>query len=342
MPIDLGRRLIAEGVVAPEEVEAALFLSVVRGVHFARVLIDRGAVTERQLDDELERLGGLGLRHVVASSELVSRLPRAMCRRLAAIPVRLDPMTGVVDVAAADPLDPHVAAEFGFQFGAPIRVLRAPIGAIEEVLRQLELGAEPADRSRPRRATPPFPHGAPQSTIPPPPSEELAIPLVRRIEAEPVTREMSTRRIPIVDNGDDEVTDVVLPLQNTRIIGEPTPRAAVSVPRGFRAGSSRGRGRSEPPAVSFPSQPPAGDGWQDEPTHDQGQNGGSSRGVVPTMREHAADGESEVMSAAPGLVEIAAPRLPRDLIGIAVEDPRSADRHRRRRARRRDGPRARR
>ena len=66
MSIDLGRRLISAGVVPPDEVEAALFLSTVRGVPFARVLLDRGAVSERALEEELERVGGLGLRQVVA------------------------------------------------------------------------------------------------------------------------------------------------------------------------------------------------------------------------------------------------------------------------------------
>ncbi len=44
MSIDLGRRLIAAGLVSPDEVESALFFSVVRGVTFARVLLVRGAV----------------------------------------------------------------------------------------------------------------------------------------------------------------------------------------------------------------------------------------------------------------------------------------------------------
>jgi hypothetical protein len=51
--IDLGRRLIAAGLVSPEEVEAALFVAVARGVPFTRVLIDRGAVSERVLEEEL-------------------------------------------------------------------------------------------------------------------------------------------------------------------------------------------------------------------------------------------------------------------------------------------------
>ena len=49
MPIELGPRLIAAGLVVPEEVEAALFLSVLRGIPFTRALIDRGAITERDL-----------------------------------------------------------------------------------------------------------------------------------------------------------------------------------------------------------------------------------------------------------------------------------------------------
>src|SRR5262245_46690734 len=112
VPIDLGRRLIAAGTVAPEELEASLLLSVVRGVPVVRALLDRGALTERSLEEELARRGGLALRHVVAVRELMARLPRAMCRRLGAVPTRLDPLTGTIDVAAADPLDAHVKAEF--------------------------------------------------------------------------------------------------------------------------------------------------------------------------------------------------------------------------------------
>jgi hypothetical protein len=179
--IDLGRRLIAAGLVSPDEVEAALFFSVARGVPFARVLIDRGAISERTLEDELDRVGGLGLRQVTGAAGLVARLPRSMCRRLAALPTRVDPSTGAVDVATADPLDPHVAAEFSFHLGAPVRVLRAPIAAVEEAIRRLELDdAQEAPRPRARRMTPASPYGSPQSSIPPPVLDEAPIPLVRK------------------------------------------------------------------------------------------------------------------------------------------------------------------
>lgn len=242
MPIELGRRLIASGVVPPEEVEAALFLAVVRGVPMARALIDRGAITERALDDELGRRGGLALRNVVGAADLVARLPRAMCRRLAAVPTRLDPATGVADVAAADPLDPHVASEFGYHLDAPIRVIRAPIGAIEEAIRRIELsgaaGASAAPRHRrERRATPAFPHGAPDSSIPPPPTDELPIPLVRRLGVPLIDPDEADRPLTVRPTGSGEWEAVraafrqpSLPAQSVRFPSSPPPPDRLAEP----------------------------------------------------------------------------------------------------------------
>lgn len=221
MSIELGRRLIASGAVSPEEIEAALFFSVARGVPFTRALIDRGAISASVLEEELGRVGGLALRQVAGAPDLFARLPKAMCRRLAAIPTRADPVTGTIDVAVADPLDPHVTAEFGFHLGAPVRVLRAPIAAIEEEIRRIDLddASPPLDRPRTRRATPPFPHGAPASSLPPP---EEPIPLVRKQAAH-------TETIPV---GRD-------PAART----PEAPRVVMRDPSGA-------------PTVSFPSQPP--------------------------------------------------------------------------------------
>ena len=239
--IDLGRRLIAAGVVPPEEVEAALFLSCVRGVPFARVLLDRGAVSARGLEEELERVGGLGLRQVVGSADLVARLPRAMCRRFAALPVRVDNVTGTVDVAAADPLDAHIQAEFGFHLGAPIRVLRAPIDAIEEAIRRLELDDQTPGPGRARRVTPPFPHGAPQSSMPPPEAEEAPILLVRRLPPAPISSEPAPTRPGVqpasLDAGEGDRSSLI---------------RQARIDRAARLGSA-----GEPPAVSFPSEPPS-------------------------------------------------------------------------------------
>ena len=77
MSIELGRRLIAANLVTREMVQSALLLSLVRQIPFTRALVDRGAITEAELDEEIARHAGPGLRHVMGSAELVAKLPRA-------------------------------------------------------------------------------------------------------------------------------------------------------------------------------------------------------------------------------------------------------------------------
>ena len=188
MTLELTRRLLTTGAIAARDLEAALYLSVVRGVSIARALVDRGVLSERALEEELSRRSGLSLRQVTPSAEIADKLPRGMCRMLAAVPLRHDPVSGVVEIAAVDPLDGHISAEFTFHLGSPIRVQRATMAAIEEAIRRLEL-AEGGTSSRSRRRTPAFPHGAPD-TVPPspppsaPPQDEVPIPLVRRVSSQ--------------------------------------------------------------------------------------------------------------------------------------------------------------
>ncbi len=122
MTLELTRRLLTTGAIAARDLEAALYLSVVRGVSIARALVDRGVLSERSLEEELSRRSGLPLRQVTPSAEIADKLPRGMCRMLAAVPLRHDPVSGVVEIAAVDPLDGHISAEFTFHLGAPIRV----------------------------------------------------------------------------------------------------------------------------------------------------------------------------------------------------------------------------
>ncbi|MEZ4311242.1 MAG: hypothetical protein R3F14_24640 [Polyangiaceae bacterium] len=180
MSTALALRLIASGAVSAVDAEAALLTSLARRIPFVRALIDTGAIAEALLDHELEQLGGIALRHVAGMPELVNRLPPHFCRRMGVLPVRVDHAARVVEVAAADPLDPHIGNEVTFHLGVPVRVLRAPMSAIEDAIRRIELEAEAA-AGRARRATPPFPHGAPESSNPPPPPPEpTPIPLVRK------------------------------------------------------------------------------------------------------------------------------------------------------------------
>lgn len=184
MSIALAQRLVASGSVSAADAEAALLSSLATRIPFVRALIDTGAIAEAVLDRELEALGGIPLRQVAGMPELVNRLPPHFCRRMGVLPVRVDHGARVVEVAAADPLDPHVAAEVSFHLGVPVRVLRAPMSSIEDAIRRIELEAEAA-AGRARRATPPFPHGAPDSSNPPPPPPEPPIPLVRKTKDRP-------------------------------------------------------------------------------------------------------------------------------------------------------------
>ncbi len=179
MSIELGRRLLASELVTRENVRDTLLLSELRGVSFPRALVERGIVTEAELDDEIARLAGPGLRYVQGSVELVTKLPRTMPRRLSALPTRTDPQTGIVDIAAVDPFDSHIEAEMSFHLKAPVRVLRASINAVEEAIRRIELATDgaPIDTTpRTRRLTPALPYGAPGSI--PPPAPSTPIPLV--------------------------------------------------------------------------------------------------------------------------------------------------------------------
>jgi len=162
--------LLASELVTREHVRDALLLTELLGISLPRALIERGIVTEAELDEEIARHAGTGLRYVQGSVELVAKLPRTMMRRLSALPTRIDPQTGVVDVAAADPFDSHVESEMAFHLDAPVRVMRASIAAVEEAIRRIERAMEnapPEASVRSRRLTPALPYGAPGS-IPPP------------------------------------------------------------------------------------------------------------------------------------------------------------------------------
>lgn len=181
MSIELGRRLLASELVTRENVRDALLFAEARGVSLPRALIERGIVTEAELDDEIARLAGAGLRYVQGSVDLVTKLPRKMAHRLSALPTRTDPQSGVIDVAAADPFDPHVEAEMSFHLKAPVRVMRASISAVEEAIRRIDLALEgapttPEENPRQRRQTPALPYGAPGSI--PPPAPSTPIPLI--------------------------------------------------------------------------------------------------------------------------------------------------------------------
>lgn len=179
MRSDLSRRLLDSGLIEESELESALFLSWMRDIHVLRALVERGSVLEHQIEEEAARLGQLPLRQVSPAADLVARLPAGTCRRLAAIPTRHDPISGVVDAAALDPFDTHVERELGFHLGASVRLRFAPLAILEDRIRALDPPQPPLRRLR--HITPAFPHGAPNSSLPPAPADETPIPLVRKL-----------------------------------------------------------------------------------------------------------------------------------------------------------------
>jgi hypothetical protein len=148
---ELTKALLVEEVATPRAVAEALFASVTGGVPLLQALVDSGAATSDILSRYLARTEAPFLRQVVPVQDLVDRLPRGLCMRLLAIPVRRDAITGTIDVVVADPADPHPPNEIGFHLNAPVRAVRAPVAAIEEALRRLRMRSRedgPAERFR--------------------------------------------------------------------------------------------------------------------------------------------------------------------------------------------------
>jgi hypothetical protein len=136
---DLARALLLEEAASREAIAEALFASVSGGVSFVQALVDGGEISVATLERYFVRAPAPSLRQVLPVDALVDRLPRGLCGRLLAVPVRREPITGTIDVAVADATDPHPAAEIGFHLGAPVRTVRAPLHALEEALRRIRM-----------------------------------------------------------------------------------------------------------------------------------------------------------------------------------------------------------
>lgn len=137
MTVELARRLIESGVPLTD-IEAALLWVVERGLPLSEALAQQDPGLLVRVDQELNRSELPSVLTVRAPPELYARLPDGMCRRLLAVPVHVDPRTGRVDVAAVEPLDPHIAQEFGYHLDQPVRVLHASRDAVRGALDKLQ------------------------------------------------------------------------------------------------------------------------------------------------------------------------------------------------------------
>lgn len=151
--VELARRLLETGVVPADEIFAALSDSVSTGVPFVQALVTRGPETADLVDRELGRARGPVLSSVRIAIDLATQLPVGMCERLLAVPVGRAP-SGAVEVAVVDSYDPAVGVELSHQLGAPVSIVRAPLG---EILLALDRYLDERDRAAVRSTrTPAF------------------------------------------------------------------------------------------------------------------------------------------------------------------------------------------
>ncbi len=165
MTDELTKALLLEEVASGDVIAEALLASVMGPLPFVQVLAESHQVSAEVLGRYLARVDAPFLRQVVPLREIVEKLPPGLCAALLALPVRRDAITGTVDVVVVDAADPHPGTEIAFHLGAPVRLVRAPLGAIEDALRRLRSRSlpppvDPRDDerlydSRPRAAAPP-------------------------------------------------------------------------------------------------------------------------------------------------------------------------------------------
>jgi MshEN domain len=130
MTVALARRLVWDGVVAPEEANLALLAHVMLRVSFLQALLEHNSELAPRLEPELGAMRPGVSTVVIVDRELMRRLPAGLCSTLLAVPVGKDPRTGATKVLAADPSDPHIAEEFSYHLGGPVEVGKAPLRAM--------------------------------------------------------------------------------------------------------------------------------------------------------------------------------------------------------------------
>ena len=139
MSAELARRLIHSGAL-PAQVEAALFDAVQRGVSLTQAVNELYPELVELLERALDRSDFPAIHTVRPLADLVRTLPVGMCERLLSLPVHRDARSDRIDVASVDALDGHVANEFAFHLGLPVRVLRAPFAEVVAALEKLHAG----------------------------------------------------------------------------------------------------------------------------------------------------------------------------------------------------------
>ncbi len=183
MTLDLARTLVLTEVVPWGPVAQALFVSATRGVPFVRALLDVEAISLDRLEQELARADAPVCEKVAADAGLLERLPRGLCSRLFAVPLRRDE-SGVIAVALADTRDAHAARELEHHLGGPIRILRSTFAKMEEAVSRLPEARKEESYVESTLVSVRAPIGLPPEP-PEPPSERINLPLAARTSSPP-------------------------------------------------------------------------------------------------------------------------------------------------------------
>ena len=254
MSFELGRALLLTEAISPEGLGQALLSCARERVSLVRAILSTGAMTHERLEAELSRAETPSMRAVAPARELMARLPPELCVRLCVVPIRRDPQTGTIDVAVPDTRDAHGATEIGHILGAPVRVVRAPLGAIERAIAETEpqlaharrTGNTPPWGTTPVAPRPPAVAVAPvlqltRQSTPVPPTWDIPIPLTRRsIHPEaptpsqrPALMLVEPEPVPEFETGDSLSDALENALDRVIFLREPTtliPPPAESVP----------------------------------------------------------------------------------------------------------------
>lgn len=129
----LGQRLMARGLVTPEQLQVALDAQAQTSSPLGTILIEQGVITEQQLYETLaDQLGVpflLNPREFHPSEEVLGTMMRSDAMRLSAVPVD-ETVQGVTVVTS----DPRKLADIEALLGGPIQVLIARPSDVESLI----------------------------------------------------------------------------------------------------------------------------------------------------------------------------------------------------------------
>jgi type IV pilus assembly protein PilB len=135
-PADVGKRLLGEILVerqqlTPAQLSEALVQQRVSGKRLGQLLVELGALDERDLAEALGEHFGVpvvDLRREAPEEAAIARIPESTARSLSVVPLKL--VDGILEVAVADPSD-QLGRDLHQVAGVPIRMIVASTSDIK-------------------------------------------------------------------------------------------------------------------------------------------------------------------------------------------------------------------